>query len=197
MSSVKISQEQNVLNRAMKVPSSFVQSRGTSKYVPQYANQSGEVLSILKQLPEDMNSDIVAAGCRVGAQEDVDELSDTKNEEIAASTQQHKEKSLEEQETKLSSDRNTAELEKTQEFLGEQEEFHANLNATCSDTQTTYDARHAERLAEIQTIAETMEILHENEDQARDHFSKTNSSSLLRPTCRAFPPLGRGNAFGV
>ena len=37
------------------------------------------------------------------------ELSDTKNEEFAASTQQHKEKSLEVQETKLSSDRNTTE----------------------------------------------------------------------------------------
>ena len=28
-------------------------------------------------------------------------------------------------------------------------------------------------------------------------LSKTNSSSLLRPTCRAFPPLARGSAFGV
>ena len=28
-------------------------------------------------------------------------------------------------------------------------------------------------------------------------LSKANSSSLLRPTCRAFPPLGRGSAFGV
>ena len=28
-------------------------------------------------------------------------------------------------------------------------------------------------------------------------LSKTNSSSFLRPTCRAFPPLGRGSAFGV
>ena len=35
MSSIKTSQEQNVLNRAMKVSSSFVQSRGISKYVLQ------------------------------------------------------------------------------------------------------------------------------------------------------------------
>ena len=47
----------------------------------------------------------------MGAQEDADELSDAKNEEIAASNQQqHKEKSLEAQETKLSSDRNTAQI---------------------------------------------------------------------------------------
>ena len=99
-----------------------------------------------------------------------DELSNAKNEEIAASTQQHKEKSLEDQETKLSNDRKTAELERTQESLGEQEAFLANLNPT------TYDARHAERLAEIQTIAESIEIRHENENQVRDHFSKTNIS---------------------
>ena len=42
-----------------------------------------------------------------------DELSDAKNEEIAASNQQHKERSLEEQETKLSNDRNTTELKRT------------------------------------------------------------------------------------
>ena len=42
----------------------------------------------------------------------------TKNEEIAASTQQHKEKSPEAKETKLSSDRNTAELARNQEFPG-------------------------------------------------------------------------------
>ena len=44
------SQEQNVLNRTMKLSSSFVLSRGTSGYVPQYASQNGEVLDVLKQL---------------------------------------------------------------------------------------------------------------------------------------------------
>ena len=67
-------------------------------------------------------------------------------------------------------------MERTQEPFGEQEAFLANLNATCSENQTTYDARHAERLAKIQKIAEIIEILHENEDQACDHFSKSNSN---------------------
>ena len=43
------SQEQNVLNRAMKLSSSFVLFRGTSGYVQQYASQSSEVLDVLKQ----------------------------------------------------------------------------------------------------------------------------------------------------
>ena len=82
------SQEQNVLNRAMKVSSSFVQSRGISKYVLQYASQSGEVLSILKQFLEEMNSDIAAVeAAELEHKKAFDELSDAKNEEIAASTQ--------------------------------------------------------------------------------------------------------------
>ena len=115
------------LNRVMKVSSSFVQFRGTSEYVPQYASQSGEVLSVLKQLLEEMNSDIAASeATELEHKKTFEELSDAKNEEIAASTQQHKEKSLEAQETKLSNDRGTAELERTQETLGEQEAFVAN-----------------------------------------------------------------------
>ena len=179
-----------MLNHVTKVSSSFVQSRGTSKYVPKYVSQSGEVPNVLKQFLEEMNSDIATTEATdLEHKKTFDELSDTKNKEIAASTQQHNEKSLEVQETKFSNDRNTTELERTQESLGEQDAFLANLN------QMTYDAIHAERLAEIQIIAETKEILHENEDQARDHFSQTNSSSSA--TCKAFPSLGRGNAFGV
>ena len=144
--------------------------------------------SVLKQLLEEMNSDVAAAeAAELDHKKTFDELSDTKNEEIVASTQQHKEKSLEAQETaqetKLSSDRNTTELERTQESLGELGAFLANLGQL--------------DIWEIQTIAESIEILHENEDQARDHFSKTNSSSLLLPTCKASPSLGRGSAFGV
>ena len=40
--------------------------------------------------------------------------------------------------------------------------------------------------ARFRQIAETIEILHENEDQARDHFSNMNISSLPQPTCKAY-----------
>ena len=94
-------------NRAMKV---------SCEYVPQYVSQSGEALGVLKQLLEEMSSDIVAAeAAELEHKKTVDELSDTKNEEIAAGTQQQKEKSREVKETKLSSDRNTAELARNQE----------------------------------------------------------------------------------
>ena len=49
----------NVLNRAMKVSSSFARSRGIRKYVPQYVRQSGETQGVLKQLRDEANSDIV------------------------------------------------------------------------------------------------------------------------------------------
>ena len=76
--------------------------RGTSEYFPQYASQSGEVLlQDIQQLLEEMNSDMTASeATELEHKKTFEELSDTKNEEIVASTQQHKEKSLEAQETK-------------------------------------------------------------------------------------------------
>ena len=163
---------------------SFLSFQGTSEYFPQYASQSGEVLGVLKQFLVEMNINIAAAeATELEHKKIFDELSDTKIEEIVSSNQQHKEKSLKEQETKLSNDRNTAELARTQEPVGDQEAFLANIGQL--------------DICEIQKIAETIETLHENEDQARDHFSNTKSSSLPQPTCKAFPPLGRGSASGV
>ena len=95
----------------MNVSSSFLQFQGTSEYFPQYASQSGEVLGVLKQFLVEMNSDTAdAEATELEHKKTLDELNDTKIEEIAASYQQHKETSLKEQETKLSNDRNTTEL---------------------------------------------------------------------------------------
>ena len=59
-----------------------------------------------------MNINIAAAeATELEHKKTFDELSDTKIEEIAASNQQHKETSFKEQETKLSNDRNTTEIE--------------------------------------------------------------------------------------
>ena len=53
-----------------------------------------------------MNSDITASeATELEHKQTFDELSDTKNEEVAANPQKHKEKSFEAQETKLSHDR--------------------------------------------------------------------------------------------
>ena len=132
----------------------------------QYASQSGEVLGVLKQFLVEMNSDIAdAEATELEHKKTFDELSDTKIEEIAASYQQHKETSLKEQETKLSNDRNTTELKRTQESVGDQEAFLANLGQL--------------DICEIQTISESIETLQENEDQARDHFSKTKQTGIV------------------
>ena len=139
-----------MLNRTMKV---------SYEYVPQYVSQGDEALGVLKQPLEEMSSDIVAAeAAELEYKKTFDEVSDAKNEEIAANTQQYEEKILEAQETNISSDRNTAEVARKQESLGEQ--------FACSDAQTMYDVRHAERLAEDQTLAETIEILKEDQTDA-------------------------------
>ena len=83
-----------------------------------------------------------------------DEVSDAKNEEIAANTQQY-EKILEAQETNISSDRNTAELAWNQESIGEQ--------FICSDAQTTHEVRHH---VDNQELAGIIEILKEDHTDA-------------------------------
>jgi len=164
--------EIGVLDRAMQISSNFMQTRTSVEYVPRYASQSGEILGVLKQLLDEMAGDIAAAeAAELENKKAFDTLSSAKQQEIAVGTQEHKEKSLEAKETELSSQRNTAELERTQESLDEERKFMSNLNATCSDAGSKYDARHKQRLAEIQAISETIEIL--MEDNARDHFSRT------------------------
>ena len=74
-----ILKSKNVLNCVTKVSLSFVQSRGTSKYVPQYASQNDEVLVLLKQLLEEMNSDITTTEATEWEyKKTFDELGDTK-----------------------------------------------------------------------------------------------------------------------
>ena len=150
----------------MNVSSSFIQFQGTSEYFPQYASQSGEVLGVLKQFLVEMNSDIEdAESTELEHKKTFDELSGTKIEEIAASYQQHKETSFKEQETKLSKDRHTTELKRTQESVGDQEAFLANLGQL--------------DICEIQTISESIETIQGNEDQACGHFSKTKQTGIV------------------
>ena len=75
-----ILKSKNVLNCVTKVSSSFVESRGTSKHVPQCVSQSDEVLVILMQLLEEMNSDIsTKEATEREYKKTFDELSDTKD----------------------------------------------------------------------------------------------------------------------
>ena len=115
----------------------------------------------IQQLLEEMNSDITASeATELDHKKTFEELSDTKNEEIAANPQQHKEKSLEAQETKLSHDRKN--------WKGPR--------------STLMSRRHFLRIS--------------TQLEARDHFSKTKQTGI-RPTCKAFPSLGRGIDSGV
>ena len=134
--------------------SSFLQFQGTSEYFSQYVSQSGEVLGVLKQFLVEMNSDIAdAEATELEHKKTFDELSDTKIEEIAASYQQHKETSLKEQETKLSNARNTTELKRTQESVGDQEAFLANLGQLGH-------LRDSDKLLRLLRPSKRMEIRH-------------------------------------
>ena len=68
------------------------------------------------------------------------------------------------------------------ESLGEQEAFLANLNDTYSDAQATYEVSHAERQTEIQTIAESFEILTEDQTDAVNKIRQHKCIGLDKAT---------------
>ena len=117
----------------------------------------------------------------MGAQEDADELSDAKNEEIAASNQQqHKEKASKRRRNSRATVTLPNLFARTQESFGEQEASLANLNAT----EATCDVSPAEQLVETQTIAETIEILaevigHEINTFDQDPVNKTRQHKWI------------------
>ena len=94
----------------------------------------------IQQLLEEMNSDITASeATELDHKKTFEELNDTKNEEIAAIPQQHKEKSLEAQETKLSHDRkNWKGLRST--LMSRRHFLRISTQLDISEIQTTADS---------------------------------------------------------
>jgi len=79
---------------------------------------------------------------------------------------------------KAQTDNNLAEakedLEQEKKVLGEDTEFLKNLEQMCSEGRKNFDERKNARLSEMQAVAETIEIL--QEDDARDAMSGTYNS---------------------
>merc|ERR1719380_401471 len=64
-------------------------------------------------------------------------------------------------------------LGQTQGALAEDEKFSGNLEKTCKEAEANFEKRKESRLAEIQAVAETIEIL--TGDEAKDAMDTTFS----------------------
>lgn len=161
-----------VVERAKKSAAAFVQAR--QGYYPAYNFQSSEIVGILEQLKEEMESDLSQAQ-KEEAQRAADfaELRKAKSEEIATGY-----KMSEEKEDQLANQDNA--LAEAKEDLGQEkaslaadQKFVKNLQETCADADRNYDARKRSREEEQKAISETINIL--TGDEARDAMSATFS----------------------
>jgi len=101
------------------------------------------------------------------------ELREAKTSEIESGEQMAETK----EDEKAQADNDLAEakedLGQTEGALAEDEKFSANLGKTCKEADANFEARKASRLAEIQAVAETIEIL--TGDEAKDAMDTTFS----------------------
>lgn len=163
-----------LVKRAMGSAAAFVQAHHEQGYYPAYNSQSGEIVGVLKQLKEEMETDLAEAQkteqARAAAFE---ELRAAKSEEIATG-----ERMSEEKEDELATASNELaeakeDLEQESAVLEEAQTFLKNVGTTCKEAETNFEKRKAERMEEMQAVSETIEIL--TGEEARDAMSTTYS----------------------
>jgi len=145
-----------------------------------YAPQSGEIFGILKAMKESFEQSL--AGSRKDEEKglsDFTELKATKEEEIAAGTDQIEAKTQELAATdeKLAQDK--LDLDDTTESLSADEKFLMNLKETCAMNDAEWEQRQKERQLEIEAVSKALAIL--NSDAAHDLFTKTFGSEEEAP----------------
>lgn len=167
-------EDSNVVKRAMKSASAFVQSRHGDDYYPAYNSQSGEIVGVLQQLKEEMEADLSESQKReIERAEAFADLRAAKMQEIASG-----EKRAEDKEDQLANQANALaeakeDLEKEEASLSAGQKFLKNLKETCTEADKNFETRKAARLEEMTAISQTIAIL--QGDKARDAMSGTFS----------------------
>jgi len=175
---------------AMRTAMQLLQARHGETYMPSYNAASGEIFGVLKQLQEEMQADLSEAQKTEAARAaNFADLRTAKTQEIESAEKMSEEK--EDEKAKCDNDLAEAkeDLGETEKALAEDEKFSGNLEKTCKEAEANFNKRKSSRLAEIQAVAETIEIL--TGDEAKDamdttfSFVQTSSTSKQRKLAAA------------
>jgi len=162
------------IRSAMQNAAALLQAKHGASYMPSYNAASGEIFGMLKQLQEEMQADLSEAQkTEASRAANFADLRAAKTSEIEAGEKMSETK--EDEKAKCDSDLAEAkeDLGETQTALAEDEKFSANLGKTCETAGANFEARKKSRLAEIQAVSETIEIL--TGDEAKDAMDTTFS----------------------
>jgi len=137
-----------------------------------YAPQSGQIIGILDQMKEDFEKDLSDEEAKEKKNlAEFEALKAAKEEEISSGRKMVSELDQQIADLKEKHAQAFKELEGTQEQLGLDETFLANLTEKCSNSGTDFDKRVKDRLTEIAAVEDTIKIL--NDDKSFENFDKT------------------------
>jgi septal ring factor EnvC (AmiA/AmiB activator) len=159
------------------VLSSFLSTDDKTEYAP----QSGQIVGILKQMQDTMQSELDKATAEEEeAIKSFDALVAAKEKQINSLTKEIEDKMARLGDGGVKLSELKEDLEDTKESLAEDKQFLADLEKSCATKQGEWDARCKLRTEEILAIADTIKIL--NDDDALELFKKTlpGSASLLQ-----------------
>jgi len=137
---------------------------------------SDQIIGIVDQMKETMEGDLkeTTAG-EEQAKASFASLMTSKEEEIVAAGKAVEEKTVRVGELAVSVATSKADLEDTQDAMGEDEKLKGNLASSCATKSKEWDERSKLRAQEIEAISETIEML--NGDDALELFKKTLPSA--------------------
>jgi len=147
-----------------------------------YAPQSGEIIGILKEMGDEMAASLSeATATEQGAIKTYHGLMQAKTREVAALTSTIESKTKQIGELGVSIVTMKEDLADTQETLGEDKAFLAELEKSCATKTAEWEERSKTRSEELVALADTIKVL--NDDEALELFKATlpsASASLLQ-----------------
>jgi chromosome segregation ATPase len=139
---------------------------------PAYANQSGEIFGILKNMRETFEANLESSQKEEATnQQSYEDLKAAKTEEIKSGQDQVDKKTDELAATDEKLGQDKVDKEDTEKTLAADEEFLSNLKEKCQQTDQEYEARSKERTNEIAAVSKALEFL--SSDEAHDLFTST------------------------
>jgi len=145
-----------------------------------YEPASGEIVGILKQMKETMESEIAGAVAEEAASiKDYDALMAAKSKETDALTAEVESKTSRLGEVGMELVNQAQDLADSGKALAEDKKFAGDLGGSCKTKSDEWEVRQKTRSEELTALAETVKLL--NDDDALELFKKTlPSSSFLQ-----------------
>jgi chromosome segregation ATPase len=170
-------QKNDMADESRQALMAFLQGSDASAYAP----QSGQITGILKQMGDEMETDLRdASEAEAKAVADFEGLTNAKKREIAALTKSIEEMTARSGELAVGLAEKKNDLEDTKDTLAEDQKFLADLQQNCGTREKEWDGIQKTRSEELIALSDTIKLL--NDDDALDLFKKTlpSASSFIQ-----------------